>query len=117
MAHDRCKDALVGWAVTHRPVLAGMTLGTGQTAQMVGTATGLPVEALLGGPYGGDLQLGARIAQGDVDVLVFFWNPLTAQPHDPDVKALLRVAVLQDIPIACNQRTADLVLRHLGYGM
>ena len=108
IAHDKCKPALVEWSQRHRDVLARHALlGTGTTARLVTEKTGLPVEALLSGPLGGDQQVGARIAEGRVDVLVFFWDPLSPQPHDPDVKALLRLAVLYDVPAASNRATAD----------
>ena len=111
IAHDKCKQTLVEWAQRHRDVLAGHTLlGTGTTARLVMEKTGLAVEALLSGPLGGDQQVGARIAEGRVDVLVFFWDPLSPQPHDPDVKALLRLAVVYNVPIACNRATADFLL-------
>ena len=108
IAHDACKPRLVEWVRAHRDVLARHALlGTGTTARLIAESTGLEVEALLSGPLGGDQQIGARIAEGRVDALVFFWDPLSAQPHDPDVKALLRLAVLYDVPAASNRATAD----------
>lgn len=112
IAHDNKKKELVEWAVENKNILQDYTLcGTGHTAKLVAEATGLEVEALLPGPMGGDQQTGARIAEGKIDKVIFFWDPLSAQPHDPDVKALLRIAVLYDIPIANNESTADCVIR------
>ncbi|HET7747319.1 MAG TPA: methylglyoxal synthase [Vicinamibacteria bacterium] len=111
IAHDHCKRDLVEWVVAHREVLrAHRLLATGTTARVVTEATGLPVEALLSGPLGGDQQVGARIATGEVDLLVFFWDPLAAQPHDPDVRALLRLAVMWNLPTASNRATADFLV-------
>ncbi len=111
IAHDNCKDDLIAWAREHRGVLARHRLvATGTTGGRVADALGLPVERVLSGPRGGDQQIGAGIVEGRVDVLVFFWDPLEPQPHDPDVKALLRVAVLHDIPTACNRATADCIM-------
>ena len=84
--------------------------GTGTTARMVTAATGLPVKGYNSGPLGGDQQIGAKIVEGGVDFVVFFSDPLTAQPHDPDVKALLRIAQVYDIPIANNKATADFLI-------
>lgn len=108
VAHDHCKDDLLAWAKANREILARHRLvATGTTGRMLSTALDLAVERLASGPMGGDLQLGARIVEASIDMLVFFWDPLTAQPHEPDVKALLRVAVLRDIPTACNRSTAN----------
>ncbi len=111
VAHDGMKDALVSWARAHSSTLTQHTLfGTGTTAQRIEKETGLGITGLLSGPLGGDQQIGAHIALGELDVLIFFWDPLAAQPHDPDVKALLRLAAVWNIPVACNPATADLLL-------
>ena len=108
VAHDACKADLLAWATYNRHTLARYRLiATGTTGGMLAEALELPIERMASGPKGGDLQIGALVVEGRVDMLVFFWDPLTAQPHEPDVKALLRVAVLKDIPTACNRSTAD----------
>jgi methylglyoxal synthase len=111
VAHDHCKADLVRWARDHRDVLAAHELvATGTTGARLIDELGLAVTRLLSGPLGGDLQIGSRIAENTIDVLIFFWDPLEPQPHDPDIKALLRVAVLCNIPTACNRATADFLL-------
>jgi len=111
VAHDNRKKDLIEWAKKNEPVLRRHFLcGTGTTAGLVSEATGLPVHAYKSGPLGGDVQISAAIAEGYVNFMVFFWDPLTSQPHDPDVKALLRIAVLYNIPVAMNQSTADFLL-------
>lgn len=108
VAHDNCKDDLLAWAVVNRDALARYRLvATGTTGHLLADALGLPVERMRSGPLGGDQQIGAAIVEGRIDMLVFFWDPLTAQPHEPDVKALLRIAVLRDIPTASNRATAN----------
>lgn len=111
VAHDDRKDELCRWAEEHRQKLAVHELwGTGTTGSRVMAATGLDVTLLKSGPLGGDQQLGAMICEGRLDVLVFFIDPMTAQPHDVDVKALTRLATLYDIMLANNKSTADAVL-------
>ncbi len=112
IAHDYKKEELITWALEHRDILAKHQLcGTGTTSGLVSERTGLPVEAFLSGPHGGDQQIGAAIAQDEIDMLIFFWDPLTSQPHDPDVKALLRLAVLKNIPTASNVASANLIIK------
>ena len=112
IAHDNKKSEIVEWAKLNKEVLKNHRLcGTGTTARLVREATGLNVEGFLSGPLGGDQQIGAHVAEGKIDVVVFFWDPLSSQPHDPDVKALLRVAVVYDVPIATNKATADYILK------
>ncbi len=112
VAHDSRKEDLLEWVGYNRAVLREHALfATGTTGGLV--AEELPeldVTPLLSGPLGGDQQIGALIAEGQLDALVFFWDPLEPQPHEPDVRALLRIAVLHNIPIACNRATADFVL-------
>ena len=111
IAHDSKKRELIGWGDAHKEILKHHCLcGTGTTARMVTDATGLPVKGYNSGPLGGDQQIGAKIVEGGVDFVVFFSDPLTAQPHDPDVKALLRIAQVYDIPIANNKATADFLI-------
>ena len=108
VAHDSKKPELLQWATAHRDQLAQHELlGTGTTGKIIEEALGIPVRRYLSGPIGGDQQIGALIAECAVDVLIFFWDPLSAQPHDPDVKALLRLAVVWNIPVANNRITAD----------
>ncbi len=111
IAHDSRKDDLLEWVGYNRAVLAEHDLcATGTTGALVGARCGLPVTRFKSGPLGGDQQIGAKIAAGEIDVLVFFWDPLEPHPHEPDVRALLRVAVLYNIPIACNRATADFIV-------
>jgi methylglyoxal synthase len=111
IAHDNKKKELIEWCRKNKAILEHHFLcGTGTTAKMVSEQTGLPVRGFNSGPLGGDQQIGARICEGRVDVVIFFSDPLTAQPHDPDVKALLRIAVVYDIPIATNRSTANYIL-------
>jgi methylglyoxal synthase len=111
VAHDNKKPDLVAWAKFNRQVLEPHELvATGTTGTLLEEELGLGVEKLQSGPLGGDMQLGALIAGGEVDFLVFFWDPLEPQPHDPDVKALLRLAVVWNVPVACNRSSADLMV-------
>jgi methylglyoxal synthase len=111
VAHDNMKPQMLDWALRHKEELSQHTLvGTGTTGKLVQENTRLVVERLRSGPLGGDQQLGARISDELIDVLLFFWDPLEPQPHDPDIKALLRIAVVWNIPVACNPTTADFIL-------
>lgn len=111
IAHDNKKQEIIQWAKENISILSKHGLcGTGTTAKLVSEATGMTVKRYLSGPLGGDQQIGAKIAEGEIDVVVFFWDPLQAQPHDPDVKALLRIAVVYDIPIATNEMTANYIV-------
>ncbi len=111
IAHDNKKAAMVNWALKNKETLQKYELcGTGTTAKLVAEATDLKVKRYLSGPLGGDQQIGAKVAEGKIDIVIFFWDPLESQPHDPDVKALLRIAVVYDIPIATNKATADYVI-------
>ncbi len=111
VAHDSCKQDMVDWAAFNRGTLARHRLyATGTTGGLLIDHVGLSVARLRSGPLGGDQQIGSRIAEGEVDLLVFFWDPLAAQPHEPDVRALLRIAVLANIPVACNRATADYII-------
>lgn len=111
IAHDNKKNEIVDWAVKNKALLQKYNLcGTGTTSKRVSEATGLNVKGYLSGPLGGDQQIGAKTAQGEIDLIVFFCDPLQAQPHDPDIKALLRIANVYNVPIATNIATADLVI-------
>lgn len=111
IAHDSKKKSLVAWVDRNKEILGRHFLcGTGTTARLIADQTGLPIKGYNSGPLGGDQQIGARIVEGNIDFLIFFWDPLESQPHDPDVKALLRIAVVYNIPIANNEATADFLL-------
>ena len=111
IAHDNEKPKLIEWCQEHYGVLKQHNLyGTGTTARMITDKTGLTVKGYNSGPLGGDQQSGAKIVEGVIDFVVFFSDPLTAQPHDPDVKALMRIAQVYDIPMAINKATADFMI-------
>lgn len=111
IAHDQRKPALIEWVLRHRDILSRHRLtATGTTGRQIAEASGLAIDCCLSGPLGGDAQIGAMIAEQRIDVLIFFTDPLSALPHDVDVKALLRLAVLHDIIVAMNPATADAVM-------
>lgn len=108
IAHDNMKRSLIEWCKENFEILSRHELcGTGTTSGLIRKETGLPVKSYLSGPLGGDQQIGAAVAEGEIDIVIFFSDPLTAQPHDPDVKALLRIAQVYDVPIAMNRASAD----------
>lgn len=111
IAHDRKKSDILAWVLTNEKVLSNFYLvATATTGKLINLETDLDIEIVESGPQGGDIQIASQMVDGKIDLLVFFWDPLEPQPHDPDVKALLRMAVLKNIPTACNRATADLLI-------
>jgi len=111
VAHDNKKQDMVAWCKEHKSELLNHNLyATGTTGLIIEHETGLAIQKLISGPLGGDQQVGAFITEGKVDVLIFFWDPFEPMPHDPDVKALLRIAAVWNIPIACNYISADFLI-------
>ncbi len=110
VAHDNKKAEIIQWATSIREMRSRHELfATGTTGALLELALGQPVTKFLSGPLGGDQQVGSKLADGTIDILVFFWDPMEAQPHDPDVRALLRLAVVWNIPVACDKATADFI--------
>jgi methylglyoxal synthase len=111
IAHDSQKHTILEWSKKHKERLSEFTLvGTGTTGQLIEQEVGLKVHAYQSGPLGGDQQIGARIVEGQLDGIIFFWDPLAMMPHDPDVRALLRLATLWNVPMACNEASADFII-------
>jgi len=112
IAHDEKKDTLTDFCVRHRDVLAAWDLiGTGTSAERISAATGLPVEGYLSGPQGGDAQIAAHVAQGEIAAVIFLLDPLSAHPHDPDIETLQRICNVHNVPIATNLAAAELIIQ------
>ena len=117
IAHDMKKELMVQFCIAYKPILKNHTLyATGTTGGLVAEATGLPVHRFLSGPQGGDQQIGARIAYNEIDLVLFFRDPLTAQPHEPDVNALFRLCDVHNIPLATNVASAEVMIKGLERG-
>jgi len=117
IAHDKKKDDMVQFAVAYKPILEKHTLfATGTTGKRIMETSGLSIERFQSGPLGGDQQIGARIAQNDMDIVIFFRDPLTAQPHEPDISALMRLCDVYGVPLATNMGTAEILVRGLERG-
>ncbi|MCJ8313050.1 MAG: methylglyoxal synthase [Saccharospirillaceae bacterium] len=111
VAHDNKKEEMIKWVKTHKETIKSFNLfGTGTTGRLIEEALGQPVHRFLSGPLGGDQQIGAAISEGKINMLIFFWDPLESLPHDPDIKALLRLAAVWNIPLACTVSSADLMI-------
>jgi len=112
IAHDKKKEDIINFSIKYKDVLAKYELvATGTTGKLISEATGLEVKRYLSGPYGGDQQLGGRIAEGQIELVIFFTDPLTSQPHEPDVSALLRVCNVHNVAVVTNMRTAEIIIK------
>lgn len=117
IAHDRMKEKMIQFAIAYEPILQEHRLyATGTTGKKIMENTNLAVHCFLSGPYGGDQQIGSRVAKNQIDLILFFRDPLTAQPHEPDILALLRLADVHDIPVATNTATAEILIRSIEQG-